>query len=72
MPFPICPYCFADPVGHHAQTCPLRTQTNPTQTGGALTGWICPQCRSVYAPWVSKCWVCQVTTTTTTTDKEAP
>lgn len=61
-----CPYCCLDSAGNHEFGCPDNPYTQLSKNTGSsyqqiannLSGWICPICESVYAPYISECWKC--------------
>lgn len=57
-----CPYCWPLDL-----TAPWRNVVLPTIPAVAQTGWICPRCSTVNAPWVPWCQCKPVAVTVTTT-----
>jgi hypothetical protein len=50
--------CSPDSAGNHAVNCPLYpkvTYVGPVAQTPMPTGWICPRCQVVHAPWVVAC-----------------
>ena len=68
-----CPYCMPSTGGQHASDCPMHPNNQMGEIkiyAPSPQGWSCPQCGSVYAPYVTECWRCAqpIVVTSGTTD----
>lgn len=59
-----CTICYGSKVAQGGYPCiacapRLGPIAQPSiQNPPAVTGWVCPSCKSVYAPFVQRCYIC--------------
>lgn len=61
--------CICDNISYYPYY-KLPPEPKPDYNFGNNYGWICPQCNSVYAPWIYKCDNCPKTYTTSSTNDD--